>query len=90
MRFPEPWSSTSLANQTVLKTPREKFVLDRAFAPIEGHPRTLIGFDYPVTAVVRLVMASARISAVPLKAKISTRLPSPLSMSEGFATMIGM
>jgi hypothetical protein len=25
-------------NTTVLKTPREKFVLDRVFALIEGHP----------------------------------------------------
>ncbi len=39
--------------------------------------------------LVRSLIASARTSAVPLKAKISTKLFSPLSMSEGLATMMG-
>ena len=50
MRFLEPWSSTSLARTTVLKHRREKFVLDRAFALIEGAPasgcRLRMRFDF--------------------------------------------
>jgi hypothetical protein len=38
VRFPEPWSSTSLAKQAVLGTARDIFALDSAFALIEGHP----------------------------------------------------
>jgi hypothetical protein len=38
VRFPESWSSTSLAKQTVQKHRQDIFVLDRAFALIEGHP----------------------------------------------------
>ena len=36
MRFPESWSSTSLAKNAVLGTAEEIFVLDNAFALIEG------------------------------------------------------
>ncbi len=35
VRFPESWSSTSLASTAVPKTAREKFVLDRAFPLID-------------------------------------------------------
>ena len=38
MRFQESWSSTSLANQAVLATAQDIFVLDSAFALIEGQP----------------------------------------------------
>jgi len=41
VRFPEPWSSTSLAKQAVLGTAQDIFVLDSAFALIEGHPPLL-------------------------------------------------
>ena len=61
VRFPEPWSSTSLAKTRCSKTPREKFVLDRAFALIEGHiilngscpedpGKWTVGPDFPPTA----------------------------------------
>ena len=39
VRFPESWSSTSLAKKTVLRRRQDIFVLDSAFALIEGHPR---------------------------------------------------
>src|SRR5947208_13877152 len=39
MRFPESWSSTSLAKNAVLGTAEEIFVLDNAFALLEGTPR---------------------------------------------------
>jgi hypothetical protein len=38
VRFPESWSSTSLAKNAVLGTAEEIFVLDNAFALIDGHP----------------------------------------------------
>ena len=38
VRFPESWSSTSLAKNAVLGTAKEIFVLDNAFALIEGQP----------------------------------------------------
>ena len=38
MRFPESWSSTSLANKAVLAHRPRYFCLDNAFALIEGHP----------------------------------------------------
>jgi hypothetical protein len=38
VRFPESWSSTSLAKNAVLGTAEEIFVLDNAFALIEGQP----------------------------------------------------
>ena len=38
MRFPESWSSTSLANDAVLGTAQDISVLDNAFALIEGQP----------------------------------------------------
>ena len=38
MRFPESWSSASLAKTRWQKHPQDKFVLDTAFALIEGHP----------------------------------------------------
>jgi hypothetical protein len=41
VRFPESWSSTSLAKRTVQKHRQDIFALDRAFALIEGHPRSL-------------------------------------------------
>ena len=41
VRFPEPWSSTSLAKNAVLTHCQEKFVLDRALTLIEGHPELL-------------------------------------------------
>jgi hypothetical protein len=34
----ESWSSTSLAKNAVLGTAEEIFVLDNAFALIDGHP----------------------------------------------------
>jgi hypothetical protein len=37
VRFPESWSSTSLAKKAVLGTAQDTFVLDSAFALIEGH-----------------------------------------------------
>ena len=39
VRFPEPWSSTSLANQRCLRTAQDNYALDRTFALIEGHPQ---------------------------------------------------
>jgi hypothetical protein len=41
VRFPESWSSTSLAKKRCLGTAQDKFALDRAFSLIEGHPREL-------------------------------------------------
>jgi hypothetical protein len=38
VRFPESWSSTSLAKKRCLGTAQDKFALDRAFSLIEGHP----------------------------------------------------
>ena len=38
MRFPESWSSTSLANKRCSRTAQENYALDNAFALIEGHP----------------------------------------------------
>jgi hypothetical protein len=38
MRFPESWSSTSLANKAVLAHRPRYLCLDNAFALIEGHP----------------------------------------------------
>ncbi len=38
MRFPEPWSSTSLATNAVLRHCQENYALDNAFALIEGQP----------------------------------------------------
>jgi hypothetical protein len=43
VRFPESWSSTSLAKQAALGTAPDNYALDRAFALIEGHPR--VGYD---------------------------------------------
>src|ERR1700680_349843 len=43
MRFPEPWSSTSLANQAALTRRPGRLCLDRAFALIEGHRTILSG-----------------------------------------------
>jgi hypothetical protein len=39
VRFPESWSSTSLATKAVPGTAQGIFVLDTAFVLIEGHPR---------------------------------------------------
>ena len=38
VRFPESWSSTFSGEKTVLGTAEEIFVLDNAFALIEGQP----------------------------------------------------
>jgi len=38
VRFPESWSSTSLARKRCSKHRQEIFVLDNAFALIEGQP----------------------------------------------------
>jgi hypothetical protein len=39
VRFPESWSSTSLAKKRCQKHRQDTFVLDTAFTLIEGHPR---------------------------------------------------
>jgi plasmid stabilization system protein ParE len=38
VRFPESWSSTSLAKKRCSRTAQDHYALDRAFALIEGHP----------------------------------------------------
>jgi len=45
VRFPESWSSTSLAaRKTVPKHRQDTFVLDTAFVLIEGHPPVTASF----------------------------------------------
>jgi len=39
VRFPESWSSTSLAKKRCQKHRQDSFVLDTAFTLIEGHPQ---------------------------------------------------
>jgi hypothetical protein len=43
VRFPESWSSTSLAKKAVPRHCTGYFRLDRAFSLIEGHPRFVMG-----------------------------------------------
>ena len=43
MRFPEPWSSTSLAKQAVPRHCQDNYALDRAFSLIEGQPFSFWG-----------------------------------------------
>jgi transposase len=40
VRFPESWSSTSLAKKRCSRTAQDNYALDSAFALIEGHPST--------------------------------------------------
>ena len=42
MRFPEPWSSTSLAKTAVLYDRTGNFCLDTVFVLIEGHPSRVV------------------------------------------------
>ena len=51
VRFPESWSSTSLAKNAVLGTAEEIFVLDNAFALIEGRPALVYTKTGPACAL---------------------------------------
>jgi hypothetical protein len=51
MRFPESWSSTSLAKKRCLCTAPDNYALDSAFALIEGHPTPAESFGILQDAV---------------------------------------